>query len=282
MIATLAIVICTLLGLCIGSMLNVCIDRIPAGKSIVKPPSHCDSCNQRLRAIDLIPLFSYILAKGRCRYCGNKIPIRIPIVEFITASLFALITWNFLHQHGDLSFHLVMPLIYACIFMIIFFIDLEQQDIYIPVIYIGVALALIFSPFWPGFGEYWPQSAIANVYFGGVASALLGGITGFIFMVLPYLAAKAYYGAKGLEGMGQGDIYLAVLIGLATGFPLVLVALIIGILIGGVAAISLWLLRKKKGKDAIPFGPFLCLGAMITLLWGSQIIRWCTNSSLQT
>lgn len=277
MITALAIVTCTLFGLCIGSLLNVCIDRIPAGKSIIRPPSHCDVCNQRLRTIDLIPLFSYIWVKGRCRYCGNKIPVRIPIVEFITASLFALIAWNFMHQHDSLSAHLAMPLIYACVFMIIFFIDLEQQDIYIPIIYIGAVLALIFSPFWPGFGEYWPQTAIANSYLGGFASAVLGGLTGLVFMLLPYLASKAYYGAKGIEGMGEGDIYLAALIGLATGFPLVLMALIIGILLGGVAAISLWLLHKKKGKDAIPFGPFLCLGAMITLLWGPQLMHSYTN-----
>jgi leader peptidase (prepilin peptidase)/N-methyltransferase len=277
MITALAIVTCTLFGLCIGSLLNVCIDRIPAGKSIIRPPSHCDVCNQRLRTIDLIPLFSYIWVKGRCRYCGSKIPVRIPIVEFITASLFALIAWNFMHQHGSLSAHLIMPLFYACIFMIIFFIDLEQQDIYIPIIYIGAILALIFSFFWTGFGDYWPQSAIANTYLGGFASAVLGGLTGLVFMLLPYLASKAHYGAKGIEGMGEGDIYLAALIGLATGFPLVLMALIMGILLGGVAAISLWLLHKKKGKDAIPFGPFLCLGAMITLLWGPQLMHSYTN-----
>lgn len=277
MITALAIVTCTLFGLCIGSLLNVCIERIPAGKSIVRPPSHCDSCNKRLRTIDLIPLFSYILLKGRCRYCGNKIPIRVPIVEFTTAFLFALITWNFLHNNGDLSFRLAMPIIYACLFLLIAFIDLEQQIIINMTIYIGIALALIFSPFWPGFGEYWPQSAIANAYLGGFASAVLGGLTGLIFMLLPYLASKAYYGAKGIEGMGEGDIYLAVLIGMATGFPLVLVALIIGIIIGGIAAISLWLLRKKKGKDAIPFGPFLCLGAMITLIWGPQLMHSYTN-----
>jgi prepilin signal peptidase PulO-like enzyme (type II secretory pathway) len=150
---------------------------------------------------------------------------------------------------------------------------LERQIIIInPVIYIGVALALIFSLFWNGFGEYWPQISITNTYLGGMASALMGGFVGFVFMILPYLIAKAHYKA---EGIGQGDIYLAVLIGLATGFPLVLLALIIGVILGGVTAIVLIALRRKKRKDAIPFGPFLCLGAMMVLLWGPQILHWC-------
>ena len=275
MITAIAIVSFTLLGLIIGSLLNVCIDRIPAGKSIIRPPSHCDSCNQRLREIDLIPIFSYIWLKGRCRYCGNKISLRIPIVEFITASLFALITWSFLHQHGNMSVHLAMPLIYACLFVVIAFIDLERHEIYIhPIISTGIALALIFSLFWNGFGEYWPQTSITNTYLDGMASALLGGVVGLIFMTLPYLVARAHYK---MEGIGQGDIYLAVLIGLATGFPLIIVALMIGIASGGLLAITLLLLRRKKKKDAIPFGPFLSLGAMTTLLWGSQIMHWYSN-----
>ena len=277
MIIAVAPLVAALFGLSIGSLLNVCIDRLPAGESIIKPPSHCSSCNKRLTRKDLIPLISYLLLRGRCRYCGVKIPIRIFIVELTTAILFGLITWHFLSLQGSLSVYIVMPLIYAFMFILIFFIDLEQQIILEPVIYTGIALALIFSLFWNGFGEYWPQTSITNTYLDGLASALLGGLTGFIFMILPYLIAKAYYGAKGIEGMGSGDIYLAVLIGLATGFPLVLVALIMGILIGGVVAISLWLLHKKKGKDAIPFGPFLSIGAMATLIWGPQILHWCSR-----
>ena len=273
MITALAIVTCTLLGLCIGSMLNVCIDRMPAGKSIIKPPSHCDSCNQRLRIIDLFPLFSYIRVKGRCSYCGNKIPIRIPIVEFITASLFAFITWNFLHQDGDMSFHLAMPLIYACLFILIAFIDLEHQIIINMTIYIGVALAIIFSFFW--FAFFWPDFSIWPSQGHGILSSLLGGAIGVAFILIPNLITRG-------RGIGGGDVMLAGFIGTAVGFPLIIVALIIGIASGGLLAIALLLLRRKKRKDAIPFGPFLCLGAMATLIWGPNILNWYLNLNLFT
>jgi len=252
-----------LYGLFIGSLLNVCIDRIPAGESIIRPPSHCSSCKQRLSAKDLIPLFSYILLRGRCRYCGVKIPIRILIVELATAILFALITWHFIDHQGSLSTHIVMPLLYTCIFIVILFIDLEQQIIINMTIYIGIALALIFSFFW--FQFFWPDFSIWPSQ--GILSALLGGATGAILILLPNIITRG-------RGMGGGDVMLAGFIGTATGFPLVIVALIIGIIGGGITAIALLVLRRKKRKDAIPFGPFLSVAAMVTLTWGPQIMHW--------
>jgi len=261
--AALAIV-----GLAVGSFLNVCIDRLPADESVIRLPSHCNSCKQKLQWRYLIPVFSYLWLRGRCRYCGAYIPIRIMFVELATAIMFGLLTW-----HYGLSPQLVMALIYACLFLIIFVIDLERQLILYAVIFPAMALAFIFSFFWGGFGEYWPQASIANTntYLDGTASALLGGAVGLVFMILPYLVSRAHYGT---EGMGQGDIYLAVLIGLATGFPLVIVALIMGIIVGGVVAVSLLLLKLKKRKDPIPFGPFLAAAAMVTLVWGVQILDW--------
>jgi len=272
MIIPIASSIAALFGLFIGSLLNVCIDRIPAGESIVRPPSHCSACKKRIAQKDLIPLISYVLLRGRCRYCGARIPVRIFVVELSTAALFGIITWHFSSQQGGVSAYIAMPLIYACIFTVIFFIDLEQQIIIIhPIVSTGIALALIFSLFWNGFGDYWPQTAISNTYLDGTASALLGGAVGFVFMIVPYLIARAHYKS---EGMGQGDIYLAVLIGLATGFPLALVALIMGVVLGGISAIALVALRRKKGKDMIAFGPFLCIGTIVTLIWGIEILHW--------
>lgn len=266
MTTPLAIFIFALFGLPVGSLLNVCIDRLPAGESIIRPPSHCGSCNQRLKEVDLIPLLSFIWLRGRCRYCGAKIPVRIFIVELATALTFALIAWNFMQTYHSLSPHIIMPLIYACIFILIFFIDLEQQIIINMVIYIGVALALIFSFFW--FPFFWPELAIWPGQ--GILSALLGGAIGFFILLLPNVITRG-------RGMGGGDVMLAILIGAATGFPLVIVALAIGILSGGLMAIMLLLLRFRKRKDAIPFGPFLCLGAMTTLLWGPQILNWYSS-----
>jgi leader peptidase (prepilin peptidase)/N-methyltransferase len=184
-------------------------------------------------------------------------------VELGAALIFGLLAWNF----GP-GLELAFALIYACIFLVIFVIDLEHQLILDMVVYPAMALAFIFSFFWFGAGDYphWPQA--------GVLSALLGGAAGLVFMIIPYFIARAFYGK---EGMGEGDVYLGALIGLVTGFPLVFVALIIGILGGGVVAVGLLALRIKKRRDPIPFGPFLAAAAMVTLIWGLPILDWYTG-----
>ena len=262
MTTSLAIIFLALLGLVVGSFLNVCIDRLPIGKSIVRLPSHCNSCNRRLSAADLVPLFSYIWLRGRCRYCRTRIPPRLPIVELTTGLLFALLTW-----HYGLNLQLSIALIYACIFMVIFFIDLERQLILDSVVYPAIVLAIIFSFFWNGF-YHWPSIGILN--------ALLGGAIGLAFMGSVFLIALWRYRSVG-GGMGLGDVTLALLIGLVTGFPLVFVALILGTLSGGLVAVSLLLLRLRRGRDPIPFGPFLVAAAMVVLLWGHDILDWYTG-----
>jgi len=239
MTTVLETVLFALLGLAVGSFLNLCIDRLPSGKSIIRPPSHCDSCQHKLNAGDLVPVFSYLWLRGRCRYCGVRIPLRLPAVELATALLFALLSWHY----GPGS-QLAMALVYACLFLVIFVIDLEQQLVLDTIIYPGMVLAFVFSFFWPELG---------------VGSALIGGAVGFGLMLLPYLISRG--------GMGGGDVKLAGLIGLATGFPNILIALFIGVLGGGLVASFLLLFHLKTRKEAIPFGPFLAAGAMATIVW---------------
>ncbi len=247
-----------LLGLAVGSFLNVCADRLPQGKSIVRPGSHCDNCNQSLKATDLVPVLSYIWLKGRCCYCGARIPLRSPSVEFAAASIFAFLAW-----HYGLSLELAFAVIYAGIFILIFAIDLEQELILNVVVFPAMILAFAFSFFWGGFEEFWPQIGP-----GFVLSALMGGAVGFVIMLLPYLLT-------GGRGMGYGDVKLAAFIGLMCGFPLVLVALLVGILIGGLVAVFLLASRLVKSrKAAIPYGPFLAVGAMVALIWGDKIFHW--------
>ena len=247
-----------LLGLAVGSFLNLCIDRLPGGKSIVRPGSHCDSCNQSLKAVDLVPVFSYIWLKGRCHYCGVRIPLRSPIVEFATAAIFAFLAW-----HYGLSLELAFAVVYAGIFIVIFAIDLEQELILNIVVFPALILAFAFSFFWGGFEELWPRIGP-----GFVLSALLGGAAGFVLMLLPYLLTRG-------RGMGYGDVKLAAFIGLMSGFPLVLVALLVGIIAGGLVAVFLLLSRMVKSrKAAIPYGPFLAAGAMVALIWGDKIFQW--------
>ena len=247
-----------LLGLAVGSFLNLCIDRLPGGKSIVRPGSHCDSCNQSLKAVDLVPVFSYVWLKGRCHYCGARIPLRSPIVEFATAAIFAFLAW-----HYGLSLELAFAVVYASIFIVIFAIDLEQELILNIVVFPAMILAFAFSFFWGGFEELWPKIGP-----GFVLSALLGGAVGFVLMLLPYLLTRG-------RGMGYGDVKLAAFIGLMSGFPLVLVALLVGIIAGGLVAVFLLLSRMVKSrKAAIPYGPFLAVGAMVALIWGDKIFHW--------
>ena len=242
-------------GLAVGSFLNVCIDRLPAGKSVIRLRSHCDSCGQPLQGKDLIPVFSYLRLRGRCRHCGARIPRRILLVELGTALVFGLLAWHF----GP-GLELAFVLVYACIFIVILAIDLERQLVLDVVVYPAMALAFIFSFFWTGFSG-WPAM--------GVLNALLGGAVGFVFMLVPFLISRG--------GMGGGDVMLAALIGLVVGYPLVIVALLMGILAGGLVAVCLLALGIKKRKDPIPFGPFLAVAAMATLIWGLPILEWYTG-----
>ncbi len=248
----------TLLGLFIGSFLNVCIDRLPQGQSIINPPSHCSACNHKLSVLDLVPLFSYLWLRGRCRYCHAHIPPRLPVVEGMTGLLFAFLSWKF-----GLGLELGISLIYACLLIVIFVIDLENQLVLDKVIYPGMALALAFSFFWPGLGGIisLPGEAISKV-----VSSLVGGALGLAAMALPFIIYR--------RGMGMGDIKLGALVGLMTGFPLVIVAVLLSWITGGLVGAVLLTFKIKKRKDPIPFAPFLATSAMVTLLGGQVIWQW--------
>ncbi|MFC1941456.1 prepilin peptidase, partial [Chloroflexota bacterium] len=208
---SLLIVAFILLGLFVGSFVNVCIDRLPQGQSIINPPSHCSACNHKLGILDLIPLFSYLWLRGRCCYCQAHIPLRLPIVEGTTALLFTLLYWKF-----GLGLELGISLIYTYLLTVIFVIDLEHQLVLDKVIYPGMALALALSFFWPGLGmiSLLPEGAL-----GKLVSSLAGGTFGLATMALPFIIYR--------QGMGLGDVKLGALVGLMTGFPLVIVAILL-------------------------------------------------------
>ena len=248
------IIIFFLLGMSIASFLNVCIDRLPAHQSLVFPPSHCTACNHRLAAKDLIPIFSYLCLRGRCHYCGAAIPRRILWVELGTAILFGLACWRF-----GVTIELAVALFYICIFMVLMVIDWEKglilNKIVVPAIGAAIVISAAFSIFLPD---------IEIVPFIGRAAA--GGGIGLAIFLLIVIVSRG--------GMGWGDVKLAALIGLVTGFPLVFIALLIGVVLGGVAAALLLVFKIKRRKEAIPFGPFLAIAAIATLLWGNSILSW--------
>jgi len=246
----LLISVFTVLGLFVGSFLNVCIDRLPRGQSIIHPRSHCAACNRKLGVIDVIPVFSYLWLRGRCRYCRAHIPLRLPIVEGMTGLLFALLLlycdWKF-----GLGPELAISLVYTSLLTVIFVIDLENQLVLDKVTYPGMALAFAFSFFWPGLG---------------VVSSLEGGAIGLAVIALPFIIYR--------RGMGMGDVKLGALVGLMTGFPLVFVAILLSWITGGLVAAILLVFKVKKRSDPIPFAPFLATSAMVTLLWGQAIWQW--------
>ncbi len=249
-----------ILGACVGSFLNVCIDRLPRGQSLIRPSSHCFACGKKLNALEMIPIVSYLWLKGRCRNCGTAIPRRICVVELGTALLFAFI----LFRYGFSIVSLVLGL-YVCLFLVLGVIDLEHGIILNKIIYPAIGMSLVLSPFWPSLGL---RGAGPGEY--TILSALLSALAGSaIFGVFFLLVTLLYKG-----GMGWGDVKMAALAGLVTGFPSVLVAMFVALLSGGIVAVALLGLRAKKWKEAIPFAPFLSVGALIALLWGPGLITW--------
>ena len=267
------LILSVLFGMVVGSFLNVCIDRLPAGESIVGRQSHCVACRHGLSPLDLVPVLSYLWLRGRCRYCGTVIPPRLPVVELTTGLLFGfLLLRGLLAQLGELhnidpgrllcpgllfgflawwygpSVQLGFALVYASLFLVIFVIDVKHQLILDVVVFPGMLVALAGAFFWPGVGIW---------------SALLGGVVGALLLAIPYAVSRG--------GMGFGDVKLAGLIGLMLGLPLVFVGLFLGVVTGGLVAAALLALRIKGRKDSMAFGPFLAAGALAALVWGPWI-----------
>ncbi len=254
-------VVFALLGTAVGSFLNVCIDRLPIGRSLVYPPSHCDACQHRLSPKDLIPVFSYLWLRRRCRYCQVPISQRIFWVELGSGLLFAFTYW-----HYGLSPELAVATLYCYLFLVIGVIDLEHKLILNKITYPAAAAALIVL----AIDSFLPEPGIfRNLIFVpeiSILSGVIGGGIGLGIFLLIVLISRG--------GMGWGDVKLAALIGLVTGLPLVFVALLMGVVLGGLVAGILLLLRIKKRKEPIPFGPFLSLATIATLLWGASILNW--------
>ncbi len=254
-------IIFVLLGFAVGSFLNVCIDRLPSRKSLVAPPSHCDNCEQRLSFRDLIPVLSYLWLRGRCRHCRAPIPRRVLLVEVATGVIFSLAFWRF-----GLSSEFALTAFWSCVFLIVIFIDWEKQLILNRVTYPAAMIALAVLAIDSVFPEAGILGNLDLVPQPSILSGVIGGAIGFAFFMIVFLVSRG--------GIGIGDIKLAGLIGLVTGVPLFIVALLLGIFLGGVVAIIILLLKKKGRKDVIPYGTFLGIGPIVTLLWGSEIYNW--------
>jgi len=238
-------------GAMVGSFLNVCIYRLPKEESIIWPRSHCPACKKMIRFYDNIPLISYLLLRGRCRYCKGPISIQYPLVEGITAlsSLFLFMKFG-----PSLSYLIYFAFVAALI--VITVIDLYHQIIPDGISLPGIGVGLLTSLVNPQI-----------TFFNSLMGILLGG--GSLFLV-----ATLYEWIFKREGMGGGDVKLLAMIGAFLGWKAVILTILLSSLIGSTTGILIMILKGKDFKYAIPFGPFLSMGAVIALFYGENLIRW--------
>lgn len=234
-------------GIVIGSFLNVCIYRIPSGESLMMPPSHCGSCDTRLRWKDLVPILSYLLLKGRCRYCGEKISIRYPAIEFMTGIVLSLIYIKY-----GISFEFFKYSVLTLFLIVIAMIDFDTTDVYSKVVYSGMAIGAVFAVI--GYFVY-GQSILTYVAGACIGLVIIGGI---------YLLTG---------GIGAGDIEISVLCGMFLGWQLTIVYILVSFIIGGILGISLIVAKIKDKRDYIPLGPSLAIGAYIAMTLGDLYLK---------
>ena len=245
-----ALTFAALFGAIIGSFLNVCIHRLPRNTSIVWPASACPSCGRSLSWFENVPIVSYVFLGGRCRTCRAPITARYPIVEGLTAALFALAWWYY--GPGPL---LASRLIFVCALVVLFAIDLEHHllpnIITLPGIAIGFLLSFITPPGW--------QSSLIGIVIGG-------GVL--------YLIAEGYYLVRHEEGLGMGDVKMLGMVGAFIGWKLTLLSLMIASFAGTIVGIALIVTRRGTMKYALPFGTFLAIGAAASATVGQTILDW--------
>ena len=235
-----------IIGLCIGSFLNVCIYRIPREESIAFPPSHCTSCGYELKSVDLIPVISYLFLKGKCRKCGKKISIKYPLVELLNGVLYLLIFLRF-----GLSLNFVFYSLLTSLLIVISYIDLDCKYIYSSTTIFGVILATIYILI----GLYTKDISIVN--------NILGGVIGYGIIYLIVVITK---------GMGQGDAEVAGVCGLFIGIKGILVCLFIAVVLGGLVAAIILLFKLKSRKSEIAFGPYIAIGSIVYILIGQELL----------
>lgn len=238
-------------GMVIGSFLNVCIYRLPASQSIVRPRSRCPQCGHSIRARDNIPVLSYLILRGRCRDCGVRIPLRYPLVETLSGAFAAMAVARF-----DFGWQAALMFALIAALLVITFIDLDHRIIPDAITLPGIPIGLAAS-FGPGLIS--PSESLIGILAGG----------GSLFLV-----AWGYQLITQREGMGGGDIKLLAMIGAFMGWKGVLFTIFVASLTGTLAGMALICRRRGDMKLAVPFGPFLAVGAIAYLFIGPELWSW--------
>jgi len=246
-------------GSCVGSFLNVVIYRLPRDKSLISPASSCPACNRRIRFYDNIPVISFLVLRRCCRHCGEKISWRYPLVELLTAILFTLVVIVYGFSLQSLSYILLTAMLIP-----ITFIDLEHFIIPDYVTIPGAILGLILAVF---SGHIAILNAVIGLLVGGVSLLLIGVIGDKLFKK---------------ESMGGGDIKLSALLGAYLGWQQVIFVLVCASFLGAVIGLAGILISKRiKETRLIPFGPFLALGALVSIFFGQYLIDLYVNTFLR-
>lgn len=236
-------------GIVFGSFFNVVGLRVPKKESIVSPPSHCTTCDRKLGALDLVPVFSYIFLKGKCRGCGSKISAIYPFMEFVTGVLFALSFYML-----GFSAELIIAILFMSLLVIITISDIAYMlipdKVLLPfaVVLLGVRLIIPLESWW---------------------DSLLGALVGFGVLYLIAVVSKG--------GMGGGDIKLFFVIGLVLGTANTLLTLFLAAFIGSIAGLILLKWTGRGRKTPIPFGPSIAVAAVIAYFWGADFVGWYGN-----
>jgi leader peptidase (prepilin peptidase)/N-methyltransferase len=237
----------------IGSFLNVCIYRIPRNESIAFPGSHCTTCGKPIKAYDLIPVLSFLFLGGKCRMCKETISVRYPLVELTTAVLITSQAWRF-GITPEFFFYAAM----TAVLIVITMIDLDLQIIPDRLVAALGILGLLYV-----FFIRFPQYGVSTLY-----NSAIGFVIGGLFFLLIAIVSNG--------GMGGGDIKLMAVLGLWFGWQKLLVLMFLTFISGAIISVFL-LMKAKKMKDGIPFGPFIAFAAYIVSIFGSGIIVWYLN-----
>lgn len=260
------------LGAIIGSFLNVVIHRVPRDESIAFPSSHCPSCSAAIRPYDNLPVLSWLLLRGRCRACHAPIGARYPAVEALTAVLFAL---TFLHV--GLTISLPFDLIFVALLIALMFIDAEHMILPNVITYPGLVFALIVRLIVPNF--FGVQSLIDHGTFAGwpgwavsLCGALIGALAGGGSL---WLVGWLWERLRGVEAMGLGDVKMMLMVGAYLGLPLTVLTIFLAVLTGSFSGLAMMLRSGDRNMQMLlPFGIFLGLGALISLLFGTHLVNW--------
>ncbi|RUO62494.1 prepilin peptidase [Pseudidiomarina insulisalsae] len=261
------------LGLVVGSFLNVVIGRLPvmlqrqwerdcaavtgqpepkrANFNISTPGSHCPKCRHAIKWYDNIPVISWLLLKGKCRHCNARISLRYPAIEMLTAVFFAAIVW-----YQGFSWPALYYMVFAGLLIAMFFIDYDHMLL---------PDQLTYFTLWLGLFVAWAGGPVS------LADAVIGAIAGYLFLWSVYWAYKLL---TGKEGMGYGDFKLLAAFGAWAGYQMLPVIVLASAFSGAVIGITLQLAAKKGQGQPIPFGPFLICGGVIAMIWGEQLLQW--------